>query len=161
MNRIVFPQAEQRRLTPRQRECLRHVYERRTTKEIAALTGLAVGTVDTYVAEAVTALGARNRRHAAELAHEGHPQYATPEKLEPEETGVPDLASEPLSPEPRKVPRHEVALLPFRSRGAIGNDLNPVVRAVAIVGFAIALAAGFGMLAVGMRVISDFTAAVG
>lgn len=147
------------RLTPRQRECLGYVYQRLTSKEIAGLTGLAVGTVDTYITEAVTALGARNRRHAAELLHSGQPaDIEAPRKLEPEETGVESAPSQPLAPEGRTEMQHWAAWLPFRFQGALGNDLGPIARLVAIVVIAVALAIGFGMLAVGMRTLSDLLA---
>ncbi|WP_197054375.1 helix-turn-helix domain-containing protein [Sphingomonas sp. 37zxx] len=148
-------QADRSRLTPRQHECLRHVYARRTSEEISAITGLAVGTIDTYIAEAVTVLGARNRRHAAELLQEKGGQTTTPEKPISENLGVAVTPPRSQATAEPDGPRQWVALLPVRQRGAIGNDLGPVARLVAIVGFAIALAAGFGMLAVGMRVISD------
>ncbi|UUL82568.1 helix-turn-helix domain-containing protein [Sphingomonas qomolangmaensis] len=147
--------ADGARLTPRQHECLGHVYARRTSKEISAITGLAVGTVDTYIAEAVTALGARNRRHAAELIHGNSTPADTPGKPIPEKTGV--VATSPRSlttNEPEEL-QQQFTLLPVRKKGAIGNDLGPVARLIAIIGFAIVLAASFGMLAVGMRVISD------
>ncbi len=55
-------------LSPRQRECLRLVWSRRaTSKEIAAEIGVSKSTVDAYIAEAVKALGARDRRQAAEM----------------------------------------------------------------------------------------------
>ena len=58
-----------RRLSPRQRECLRLVWERQaTSKEIAAELGISKPTVDGYIAEAVEALGARDRREAAAIA---------------------------------------------------------------------------------------------
>ena len=57
------------RLSPRQRECLRLAYQRRTTKEIARELGIRPGTVATYCSEAIAILGADNRRHAAELLH--------------------------------------------------------------------------------------------
>lgn len=75
-------------LTPRQAECLRLVWERQTSKEIAAELGLSKGTVDTYIFEAVAVLGARNRREAAamlfDVDRDATPRLAapnTPEKL--------------------------------------------------------------------------------
>ena len=58
-----------KRLSPRQRECLRRVYLRSTSKEIATALDLGPGTVDTYITGAISTLKARNRRHAAELLH--------------------------------------------------------------------------------------------
>lgn len=154
MQSIAPPGVHEPRLTPRQKECLRHVYERRTTKEISALTGLAAGTVDTYIAEAVTALNARNRRHAAELTHVRSCQTVTPGTFEPKKSGVEAGYAKPIAPDLREA-QHLETVLPFRQKGAIGNDLGPLARLFTVFGFAIALAAGFGMLAIGMRVVSD------
>lgn len=52
-------------LTRRHRECLRGVKALKGSKEIAAELGLGKSTVDSYLAEAVRLLGARNRREAA------------------------------------------------------------------------------------------------
>ncbi|MFD2138289.1 helix-turn-helix transcriptional regulator [Novosphingobium resinovorum] len=66
------------RLTPRQRECLRMVYDRLVSKEIAEKLGISSNTVDTYLTEAIAILGARNRRHAAALFHEYEAGQTTP-----------------------------------------------------------------------------------
>lgn len=144
------------RVSPRQRECLRLVYRRRTSKEIALELGLGIGTVDTYIGEAVAALRARNRRHAAELLHASEETSDTPRKLELENTGVvqPGLAGTFPVPEAR-VPTW-ARTLPFRTKGVPYNDLSPFLRLFWIAQLAIALAAGFGMLAVGLEVLSRF-----
>ncbi len=55
-------------LSPRQRDCLELVWQRQaTSKEIAATLGISKSTVDGYIAEAVEALGARDRRQAAAM----------------------------------------------------------------------------------------------
>ncbi|APX64586.1 hypothetical protein AV944_00540 [Sphingomonas sp. LK11] len=56
------------KLSPRQRECLRMVWHRRTSKEIAAELGISASTVDGYIKEAMEVLGARDRRQAAAIA---------------------------------------------------------------------------------------------
>jgi DNA-binding CsgD family transcriptional regulator len=62
-------------LSPRQRDCLQLVWERQaTSKEIAAELGISKSTVDGYIAEAVEALGARDRRAAAALAFGNTPR---------------------------------------------------------------------------------------
>jgi hypothetical protein len=128
----------------------------RTSKEIALKLGLGVGTVDTYISEGVAILRARNRRHAAELFHmyEGDPEY--PRKMEGEYTGV---GRERLdeSPEEAENPSPSWArLLPLRTMGVSANDLSPYLRYLWLVLIAIALATGFGMLAVGIEVLSRF-----
>lgn len=55
------------RLSKRQVECLRSVLELKGSKEIAAELGIAKATVDSYLAEAVAILGARDRKTAARM----------------------------------------------------------------------------------------------
>lgn len=63
------------RLAPRQRDCLRLVWERQaTSKEIAAELGIGKGTVDNYIKTAVEMLGARDRREAAQMVFGGQPR---------------------------------------------------------------------------------------
>ena len=144
------------RLSPRQRECLRQVYRRKTSKEIASDLGLGVGTVDTYISEATTTLRARNRRHAAELLHAHVEALGAPRKVELDSTGV----GKPRVPETFRTPEAEppfwMRLLPFRTKGVPFNDLSPFLRLFWIVQVGIALAVGFGMLAVGLEVLSRF-----
>lgn len=60
------------KLSRRQRDCLRLVWDRQaTSKEIAIELGISKTTVDGYIAEAVEQLGARDRRDAAALAFGG------------------------------------------------------------------------------------------
>ena len=140
------------RLSPRQRECLRLVYQRKSTKEIAVALGIAPGTVSTYLTEAVQLLGARNRRHACELlaAHEGAPP---PEIAGPPNQGV--SASPPAAAIPDRDSTSPLrSMLPFRIKGAAGNDLDLVTRLMWIVLLAIAIAIAFGMLSVGLGVVT-------
>ena len=63
------------RLSPRQRECLRLVWERQaTSKEIARELGISKTTVDGYIREAVELLGATDRRDAAHIVFRGIPR---------------------------------------------------------------------------------------
>jgi DNA-binding CsgD family transcriptional regulator len=144
--------ARVRRLAPRQIECLRLVYERRTSKEIASEIGLSATTVDSYITEAVTLLRARNRRHAAELLH----SVAPPEKLGSRSPGD-ERTPLPIQA-PARRPLRWSDWLPLRQPGASGNDFEPIVRILIIPFLAIFFAIGFGMLAVGARVLSDFFA---
>lgn len=61
------------RLTDKQRQCLRHVYAHKSSKEIAPLLGVEPGTVDQYLKAAIKILGAKDRRDAAIILarHEG------------------------------------------------------------------------------------------
>ncbi|MEH3046176.1 helix-turn-helix domain-containing protein [Sphingomonas adhaesiva] len=142
------------RLTPRQQECLRLTYERKTSKEIASTLGLSVGTVNTYISEAISVLGARNRRHAAELLHASEPPQATPDKVELHSEGVPATpAATAVEPQGSGDWRR---LLPIRAKGATGNDLSVTLRILWIFVLPVLAAIAFGMLAVGTRVLSDF-----
>jgi len=145
------------RLTPRQRECLRLVFERQTSKEIAVVTGLAIGTIDTYIAEAIATLGARNRRHAAEILHLAETQgdNTAPSKVEFDPTGVPNPAA-PAPPGRHGSPSpHWRWLLPIRPTGAADNDLAVLIRLAWIPAIAILLAIGFGAVVGGLGVLSD------
>jgi len=55
------------RLTPREGECLRMVRALKSSDHIARELGIATGTVNGYIRDAVTKLGAHDRRHAALL----------------------------------------------------------------------------------------------
>lgn len=143
-----------RRLTPRHKQCLRLTYERRVTKEIAAELDLSVGTVNTYCTEAIALLGARNRREAAEMLHAYEQGDPTPLKIEPHSEGVPShsetaaaLASEPAT--------DWRSLLPLRRKGSPDNDLGILLRLAWIPLLALVFAIGFGMLAIGLGVLSD------
>jgi len=141
------------RLSPRQRDCLRLVFERRTSKEIAAELGISVGTVDSYIAEAVTLLGAKNRRRAAEMVFAAL-QPTAPGKLEAETSGVvaSDLTAE--RPEAGTQSSTWLKLLPIRTAGAKPHDLKPIRRLFWILQIAFGIAVSFGMLVVGLDVIA-------
>jgi DNA-binding CsgD family transcriptional regulator len=141
------------RLSPRQRDCLRLVFERRTSKEIAAELGIGIGTVDSYIAEAVALLGAQNRRRAAEMLF-GDLQPAPPEHLEPENTGVASPPPDPSLPETAPQPRNWLGVLPFRTSGVEPHDLKPSRRLFWILQIAFGLAISFGMFVTGLDVIS-------
>jgi DNA-binding CsgD family transcriptional regulator len=142
------------RLTPRQRACLRLVYDRHISKQIAKKLGISAGTVDTYITDAIATLRAENRRHAAELLHEFERLDATPRKLELDSSGVADAAD--FLPKRDPGPQISISqdLLPFRSKGAFGNDLKASQRIFWTAQVGVALAIGFGMLVVGLEVFS-------
>ena len=141
------------RLSPRQRECLRLVYNRKSTKEIASELGLAEGTVNTYLAEAVQLLGAKNRRHASEILAELESD-TSPDKMQSENVGVSAVAPPPAHPA-SSGGLHFSDLLPLRTQGADGNDLNVLTRFGWIIAIAVGITAGFGALASGLSVVSN------
>lgn len=72
-------------LTESQRICLELIAENKSSKEIAFETGLSPTTVDTYVARAMAAIGAMNRREAARMFIEyqqSRKSGSRPERLE-------------------------------------------------------------------------------
>lgn len=169
------------RLSPRHRDCLRLVYRRKRTKEIAALLGLSPGTVSGYCNEAIRILGARDRIDAAErfaafegvdvaasspvaptiplpLSHEGE---VPPSDRHPPSGWV----VEPTADRPVKLPTAAVPawrkLLPIRTEGSTSNDLGIVARLLWIPLLALFFAVGFGMLATAVRVVSDLVAGRG
>ncbi len=145
------------RLSPRHRECLLHVFQRRTSKEIAMVLGIGVGTVDSYIAEAVSILGAPNRRRAAEMLY-GDRDGAPPGKLEGETPGVAaGSGDDPLPGQGMQVGEWQV-LLPFRYKGAHRNELGPIHRLFWLILMVLAAAASFGMLAIGLEVLSRLLA---
>lgn len=145
------------KLSPRQKDCLRLVYRLKTSKEIAAELGLSPGTVHTYCAEAVATLGARNRRHAAEILHfaEHGGGEEAPRQVQLEPAGVKpggvDLppAAQGISPSPWW------RLLPIRPSGAANNDLSILLRLAWIPILAGFFAISFGMLAVCFEVVAN------
>lgn len=136
------------RLSPRQRECLHLCWSRQaTSKEIAIELGIAKSTVDGYFAEAVEALGARDRRDAARIVF-GAVQAAPPRSL------VPDTPAESGGDPARVSPEVDWRpLLPFRT-GA-HNDHSIATRLFWIFALAVFGAVGFGALASGARIVSD------
>jgi DNA-binding CsgD family transcriptional regulator len=146
------------RLSERQKQCLRLTFDRKTSKEIAALLGLGVGTVNTYIAEAIATLNARNRRHAAEILHDFEGEPDRPDRIQLQFTGVPNqhLPSEILDDSSGQWR----SLLPIRQIRASGNDLSIFHRLLWAIGIAILCAIAFGMLAIGVRIVSDILRAL-
>ncbi len=130
-------------LSPRQLECLRLVWERRISKEIARELGISKTTVDGYIAEAVQALGAKDRREAAAMVFAGH----TPDRIggdparvdQPSQSSDEDApAHEQVDPGPRQFPVNGLGL-PLSTGEQNRNDLSPLATVFWI--FAIAIAA--------------------
>ena len=167
-------------LTRRHRECLRGVKALKGSKEIATELGLGKSTVDSYLAEAVRLLGARNRRDAAMALDEYEArtdaqandqvpekqEEATPHKIIPDFTGLdaePSPVPLPMAPDGSTVggavqdghvhasPRLS---LPVRRQGQTRNDMSMAERLLWVPTIAVALAIGFGMLATGLDVMT-------
>lgn len=104
-------------LSPRQRDCLKLVWEKQaTSKEIAIELGISKSTVDGYIAEAVELLGARDRRDAAGMA------FGTRTGSGADPTRV---ASPPASPEQSSGPGGNTGtVLPWRTSQRPRNSLS-------------------------------------
>lgn len=145
-----------RSLSNRERECLRLVASGLQTKEIAAELRLAPDTVDEYIAGARLKLGAPNRRAAARLfaATDGtpQPQGEVPSGVSGEVAAAPSavVAQEPSRPS---------WPWPLRRPGEVDVRLGVGPRLLWILLITIGLAVGFGMLASGLKVVSDLVGA--
>lgn len=163
-------------LTRRHRECLQGVKALKGSKEIATELGLGKSTVDSYLAEAVRLLGARNRRDAALALAEFEAlendqgieitEKPTPDKIIPDFTGLvppPPPMPVPMAPDGSTVGgavqggHAQVSSrlpLPIRRQGQLHNDMNLAERLFWVPTIAVALAIGFGMLATGLDVMT-------
>ena len=153
------PTPDQRfeRLSPRQRECLRLVFARKRTKEIADALGLSVGTVSTYCTEAIRILGARDRIDAAEQLVEYETQTG-PSKLEPPSEGVGEAPPPTATLHPGTTAPWWRGVGRNRLEGAPHNDLGFFARLICIPLIALVCALAFGMVASSVRVASDLVA---
>lgn len=139
------------RLSPRQAECLRLVWERQaTSKEIAAELGISSRTVDSYIAEAVELLGARDRREAAAIAYGNSPRI----DYGGHSSRVVEDPSTPATSIPPGRPAHPLGPLSPQNRDA-DNDSGVFARLAWILLLAIGLAVGFGSIVSSTRAISD------
>lgn len=139
------------RLSPRHRDCLRLVYQRRTTKEIARELGIAPGTVASYCTEAVAILNADDRRHAAELFHA---LDTAPLDDRGASLGVVPQAHPEPSPPPVARPAHPLGPLAPANRDA-DNDASITARIAWIIALTVGLAIAFGSIVTSVRTISD------
>ena len=135
-------------LSKRQKECLRLVYRRRTSKEIARDLGIEKSTVDGYLAEAVRHPGARDRRHAAELLAV---EEDSPSIVGGDPARVAEIPPAPPPAEPQlRDASPALSPLPFRRRGEAGNDLTPTQRILMILVLSVGLALAFQLVANGV-----------
>ena len=148
------------RLTPRQRDCLRGSAALKSAKRIGNDLGISESTVYGHLDGATKVLGAPDRTTAALWlqAHErlgppGHPQNPSgqPSRVAPTEPAAAGKQASAASGSLR---------LPFRAKGSAYNDLSPLQRLAWIPLLALAFAVGFGMLAAGLRFVTDFIVAV-
>ena len=168
------------RLSNRHRDVLRGVAALRKSKQIAADLGIAPGTVDGYIAEAVRILGATDRGEAARLLaqHErldatlaalvtppgqsgGQSSWVVASPLPMAEKTQPVAEPEAIhDPGPRRS-TSLVGLLPIRRAGQRNNDLPVAARLLWIPAIAVILAVGFGMLASGLKVLAELIERLG
>lgn len=153
------------KLSRRHRDVLRGVAHLRKTKQIAADLGIAPGTVDGYIAEAVRIMGAVDRGDAARrlVEHEkeapglsgvqspwvgADPSHAT---QPPQPVAEPEAAETTGSP-PHRSP--SIWQLPLRHPGQRNVDAPIAVRLLWIPVIAVVLAIGFGAVVNGLQVLT-------
>jgi DNA-binding CsgD family transcriptional regulator len=153
-----------RKLSRRQRECLRLMGQLKSSKEIAIELNIRPRTVDSYLATAVTLLEATDRRHAARIFAEWD-QFPLPQKLPTQTFRVADsptipspfalhtkderepvsFFAEPSTPAGEFGFDNEKDRSPFKGMGRNPDELTPIKRlvmiAIATLLCAIALAA--------------------
>ena len=146
-------------ISPRQRDCLRLVWQQRaTSKEIAAQLGISKSTVDGYIAEAVATLGARDRRAAAAVLFGETP---------PVESGGHSTRVSPaaeLEPSPVQSTDAVPTLRPWRSRPGQLNSLTlaqtlgwiAIIALGSLAALALAMAIGNGIPPVARPLLNAF-----
>lgn len=147
-------------LAPRERQCLRLVFEFKTSKDIERELGIAKSTVDGYLADAVRKLGARDRKHAAVLfaAHEGRGTQAE-SGADPARVVTTTIAG--AVPAMQGWPGDWRSVVPLRRRDARHNPLSPQQRLMWVVLSAAAMMIGFGMLVSGLAALTEIFTATG
>jgi DNA-binding CsgD family transcriptional regulator len=150
-------------LTTRQKEVLRLYHQRYRVKEIANHLAISENTASGYLSEAANLLDVGGRSAAAralaafEVAHpESRGRFSVDDP-----TPLPSRDGElPGNPAPAAPMERAPLWLPLPIRQEDGNELSPFERFLWTPALAIALAIGFGMLAVGLRILGDFFVAV-
>lgn len=137
------------KLTQREREVLRLITPWRGSDDAARELGISRETARTHIKNARAKLGGLTAPAAARVLAEVEGYHPTAGNRD---WGMPNALLAPLPNEPRRWRQ----LLPLRQRGASGNDLNIAFRLLWIPVLAATLAIGFGMSAVGTKVVSDF-----
>lgn len=164
------------RLSDYQRDCLRKTFRHQTSKEIARDLGKSKYAIDQAIERAVRTLNASSRIDAARALAEyegtsdritGDPVHlAVPPVSAPMPepavgiTGGPiaEAAVDPVG-QPR-VNRSIAIPLPLRRRGDDGNDLSIGARLAWLIILPLAMAIAFGMLANGLKLVSDVVSAI-
>lgn len=148
------------RLTPRQRDCLRGSAALKSAKRIGNDLGISESTVYGHLDSATKVLGAPDRATAALWfqAHERLEHHGDPQKPSGQPSRV--VPTDPAAAGKQASAASGSLRLPFRAKGSAHNDLSPLQRLAWIPLLALAFAVGFGMLAAGLRFVTDFIVAV-
>lgn len=148
------------RLSEYQRECLRRTFRHQTSKEIARDLDRSKYAIDQAIERAVRILGATSRIEAAQALarYEGASDRIAGDPVDLAPT-VP-AASIPQPAVRTAGSRGPAFRLPLRRQGEDGNTLGIGARIAWLIILPIALAIGFGMLANGLKLVSDVVAAV-
>lgn len=133
-------------LSPRERRCLELVARHYDSEAIGAELGIAAGTVNRYIHDAVRKLGARNRKEAARMLQDMDALGPPPSENWVRNGWVAPEAVTTAIPEPQSIAAPVTGyrrLLHFE-RPMDPADLGPGKRLVAIVGILLALSLGLG-----------------
>ena len=164
------------RLSDYQRDCLRRTFRHQTSKEIARDLGKSKYAIDQAIERAVRTLGASSRIEAARTLadYEGTSDRITGDLVHlaasprlapiPEQavgiTGGP-IAEAMVDPVGQPPVNRSIAIpLPLRRRGDDGNDLSIGARLAWLIILPLAMAIAFGMLANGLKLVSDVVSAI-
>ena len=169
------------RLTDKQRDCLRMVYQHHSSKEIARELGIGADAVDQRIKTAMRTLAAESRVEAARMlaAHEGNGTYqrvvyqssdVVPERLSatlrpPANDGarIPDrpagaaVREEQATFDALRWQTPKAFPFPLPVDGETRNGLGPLQRVGWIVGIAIGTAIGFGAFLAGLEALAQLT----
>ncbi|CAM3097120.1 hypothetical protein SPAN111604_03610 [Sphingomonas antarctica] len=164
------------RLSDYQRDCLRRTFRHQTSKEIARDLGKSKYAIDQAIERAVRTLGVTSRIDAARAlaAHESTSDRITGDPVHLAATPLP-AATLPVAADHVGGPVAEAAVdlrgqpsvnrstpfrLPLRRHGEDGNDLSIGTRLVWLIILPLAMAIAFGMLANGLKLVSDVVSAI-
>ena len=168
--------ADFERLSDYQRDCLRRTFRHQTSKEIARDLGKSKYAIDQAIERAVRTLGASSRIDAARAlaAHEGTSDRITGDPVHLANP-TPSVATLPVAAGDDGGPIVEAAVdlrgqspvnrstpfrLPLRRHGEDGNTLGIGTRLIWLLILPLAMAIAFGMLANGLKLVSDVTLAI-
>jgi DNA-binding CsgD family transcriptional regulator len=171
-----------KRLTEKQRECLRLVYRHMETKEIARALKLSPDGVTQRIKSAMKTLGVDRRRDAALILAEAEGLDPYPRDVHPSRDIAPDHEPDTIAPDGARhqsgfesggvreeqatfaivpPPGSQTFPVPFPFRGNRPSDLNWLRRLGWIIGIMLVIALVFGMFLAGLESLSRMSHPIG